>query len=38
MAADHEVGHLDRAHWMEWRVVFQAVAFVLLLFAIYVKT
>ena len=38
MATDHEVGHLDSAHWMEWRVAFQAVAFLLVLFAIYVGT
>lgn len=38
MATGHEVGHLDSAHWMEWRVVFQAVAFLLVLFAIYVET
>ena len=38
MATDHEIGHVDSAHWMEWRVVLQAVAFLLVLFAIYVET
>ncbi|MGP1679163.1 MAG: twin transmembrane helix small protein [Burkholderiales bacterium] len=38
MATDHEVGHLDSAHWMEWRVAFQAIAILLVLFAIYVET
>lgn len=38
MATGHEVGHLDSAHWMEWRVIFQAVAFLLALFAVYVGT
>ena len=38
MATDHEIGHLDSAHWMEWRVAFQAIAFLLVLFAIYVET
>ena len=36
MATDHEIGHIDSAHWMGWRVTFQAIAFVLVLFAIYV--
>ena len=38
MATDHEIGHRDSAHWMEWRVALQAVAFLLVLFAIYVRT
>ncbi|MBK5105865.1 MAG: twin transmembrane helix small protein [Burkholderiales bacterium] len=38
MATDHEVGHLDSAHWMEWRVAFQAIAILLVLFAMYVET
>ena len=36
MATDHQVGHLDSAHWMVRRVAFQAVAFLLVLLAIYV--
>ncbi len=36
MGADREVGHLDGAHWMVRRVEFQAVAFLLVLVAIYV--
>ena len=38
MAVDHEIGHVDSAHWMEWRVTFQAIAFLMILFAIYVET
>ena len=38
MATNHEVGHLDSAHCMEWRVAFQAVAILLVLFAVYVET
>lgn len=38
MATNHEIGHMDSAHWMTWRVVFQAVAFLLVLLAIYVET
>lgn len=38
MATDGEVGHRDSAHWMEWRVGFQAVAFVLVLLAIYLTS
>lgn len=38
MATNHEVGYLDSAHWMEWRVAFQAIAILLVLFAIYVGT
>jgi len=38
MAVNHDIGHIDSAHWMEWRVTFQAIAFVLILFAIYVGT
>ena len=36
MASDGEVGHLDSGHWMQRRVAFQAVAFLLILLAIYV--
>ena len=36
MATDHRVGNVDSAHWMLRRVEFQAVAFLLVLFAIYV--
>jgi hypothetical protein len=38
MATDHEVGHLDSAHWMVRRVEFQAVAFLLVLLAIYLTS
>lgn len=38
MATDHQVGHLDSAHWMARRVEFQAVAFLLVLLAIYVTS
>ncbi len=38
MATDHQVGHLDSSHWMVRRVTFQAVAFLLALFAIYVAS
>ena len=38
MATDHQINHIDSAHWMEWRVAFQAVAFLLVLFAIYVTS
>lgn len=38
MATDSEVGHRDSAHWMELRVGFQAVAFVLVLLAIYLTS
>ena len=38
MATGREIGHLDSAHWMEWRVAFQAVAILLVLFAVYVET
>jgi len=36
MATDHGVGHLHRTHWMVGRAAFQAAAFLLVLFAIYV--
>lgn len=36
MIADHEVGHLDSAHWMARRVGFQAVAILVVLLAVYV--
>ena len=38
MATDHQVGHLDSAHWMVRRVAYQAVAFLLVLLAIYVAS
>ena len=34
MAHDGVVAHNDSAHWMVWRVVFQAVALALILLAI----
>jgi hypoxia induced protein len=33
MATDGDVGHRTSAQWMNWRVAFQAVAFVLILLA-----
>jgi hypothetical protein len=36
MVSGGEVGHLDSGHWMARRVAFQAVAFLLVLLAIYV--
>ena len=38
MATDHQVGHLDSAHWMVGRVAAQAAAFLLVLLAIYVAS
>ena len=38
MATDHQVGHLDSAHWMVRRVAFQSVAFLLVLLATYVTS
>jgi hypothetical protein len=38
MVTDGEVGHLDSNHWMVRRVAFQAVAFLLVLLAIYVTS
>ena len=35
MATNHEVGHVDGKHWMVGRVAFQAVAFLLVVLAIY---
>lgn len=35
MATNHEIGHRDGPHWMLRRVEFQAIAFVLVLLAIY---
>jgi Hypoxia induced protein conserved region len=35
MASDGEVGHTDSGHWMQRRVAFQAIAFLLILLAIY---
>jgi uncharacterized BrkB/YihY/UPF0761 family membrane protein len=34
MAVNHEVGHVDSAHWMAWRVGLQALAVVLLFMAL----
>lgn len=34
MAHDGVVAHNDSAHWMVWRVVFQAAALVLILLAL----
>jgi len=36
MAHDGEVAHQSSAQWMVWRVVFQAAAFLLILFALVV--
>jgi len=36
MAHDGEVAHQTSAQWMVWRVVLQAAAFLLILFAIFV--
>lgn len=38
MAYDGEVGHYNSAQWMVWRVAFQAVAFLLILFALFVSS
>jgi hypothetical protein len=38
MATGGEVGHLDSNQWMVRRVAFQAVAFLLVLLAIYVTS
>jgi hypothetical protein len=37
MVRDGEVGHQTSAQWMVWRVVFQAAAFLLILFALFVS-
>ena len=34
MSRDGDVAHYDSAHWMMWRVVFQAAALALILLAI----
>jgi hypothetical protein len=34
MISNGEVGHYESAHWMNWRVGFQAVAVVMVLMAI----
>lgn len=34
MAVDHEIAHIDSAHWMAWRVGLQAVAVVLVFMAL----
>jgi hypothetical protein len=36
MAHDGEVAHQSSAQWMVWRVGFQAAAFLLILFALFV--
>ena len=36
MTHDGEVGHYSSAQWMVWRVVFQAAAFLIILFALLV--
>ena len=36
MAHDGEVGHYTSAQWMAWRVVCQAAAFLIILFALFV--
>ncbi len=38
MGTDHRIGRLDSAHWMVRRVEFHAVAFLLVLLAIYVAS
>jgi hypothetical protein len=38
MATGHEIAHRDSAHWMVNRVAFQAVAFLMVLLAIYVAS
>jgi hypothetical protein len=37
MALDGEVRHYNSAQWMAWRVVFQAAAFLTILFALLVS-
>lgn len=34
MATNHDINHQSSAQWMTWRVVFQALAVVLMLLAI----
>lgn len=34
MAFDGEIAHQDGAHWMVWRVVFQAAAFIMIMLAV----
>lgn len=34
MAVDHEIAHVDSAHWMAWRAGLQAFAVVLLFMAL----
>lgn len=34
MATNAEVGHQSSAQWMTWRVLFQALAIVMMLFAV----
>jgi len=38
MAHDGEVAHQTSAQWMVWRVVLQAVAVLLIFFAVYLAT
>lgn len=37
MAHDGEVAHQTSAQWMVWRVVFQAAAFLIIVFALFVS-
>ena len=37
MARDGEVAHQSSAQWMVWRVVFQAAAFLLMVFAFFMS-
>lgn len=37
MARDGEVAHQTSAQWMVWRVVFQAAAFLLMVFAFFMS-
>jgi uncharacterized BrkB/YihY/UPF0761 family membrane protein len=34
MVVDHEIAHVDSAHWMAWRVGLQGLAVVLLFMAL----
>jgi hypothetical protein len=37
MARNGEVAHQSSAQWMVWRVVFQAAAFLLMVFALFMS-
>jgi len=37
MVHDGKVGHQTSAQWMVWRVVFQAAAFLIIVFALFVS-